>query len=77
MIKCIKNFIIPIVNDDGFDTGEYKVVKMGSKWTINDDEGDFRLIGGDIRLVSIDSDTDLAWIEICKETFEEYFDIIR
>lgn len=66
MYKCIKEFSIRAVDDDGSTIeNEYFDVLEGSVWTIPR-EDDFRFMGGEIRLES----DELGWIEIDKTTLK-------
>lgn len=72
MLKCIKEFNLRAVDDDGFTTeNKYFDVPKGSIWNIPEDAG-YRFIGGEIRLES----DDLGWIEINKTTLENNFETI-
>jgi len=73
MYKCIKGFSLELYDDDGFSIeGEYSNVEENTKWNVPEDV-DCRFIGGEIRL----ENDELGWIEISKETLEEYFEIVR
>lgn len=72
MYKCIKEFSLRAVGDDGssIENGYFDVPE-GSIWSIPEDK-DYRFIGGEIRLES----DDLDWIEIDKTTLENNFEAI-
>lgn len=73
MYKCIKEFSLRAVDDDGSSIeNEYFDVPEGSIWNIPEDK-DYRFIGGDIRLES----DELGWIEIDKTTLENNFEYIK
>lgn len=68
MYKCIKSFSVDEYDDDGFlIEGEYKIIEEGTLWEL--DEEKFRVIGGSVRLTK----NLWTWLEISKETLEEYF----
>jgi len=69
MKKCIckEPFEVDCCDDDGFSTEKTMQVKKGERFSVED--GAFRLIDGEVRLVS-----DSAWLEISKSTFDEHFD---
>ncbi|MFW9970259.1 MAG: hypothetical protein ACFFDF_08675 [Candidatus Odinarchaeota archaeon] len=69
--KCIKGFSVPKCDDNGFEIENVDfIVKENTIWNIEEDE-EFRMIGGDVRLV----DDDYGWLEISNERFEECFEI--
>lgn len=73
-VKCVKEFFIDKYDDDGRSiANEYIDIEEGSIFEI---ENDFRFIGGEIRLLALDTDTPFRWLEITKQTFEEHFEII-
>ena len=73
MYKCIKGFSLERYDDDGFEVeGEYLTVEENSIWNVPEDT-DCRFIGGEIRL----ENGDMGWLEISKDTLEEYFIDIR
>lgn len=68
MYKCIKSFSVDEYDDNGFFIeGEYKIIEEGTLWEL--DEEKFRVIGGSVRLTK----NLWTWLEISKETLEEYF----
>ncbi|MGJ0847438.1 hypothetical protein ACR77J_12175 [Tissierella praeacuta] len=65
--RCLKCFNIDKYDDDGFLEEEQRVeVVQGTIWELDDDS--FRVAGGEVRLIRNN-----FWIEISKETFENYF----
>ena len=74
-VKCIKGFFIDKCDDDGRSiANEYIDIEKGVVWEV---EEDFRFVGGQVRLLALDSDTSFEWLELSKETFEEHFETIR
>lgn len=74
-VKCVKEFFVDKCDDDGRSiANEYIDVEEGDIFEVEDD--DFRFIGGEVRLLALDSDTSFEWLEIAKETFKEHFEII-
>lgn len=75
-VKCIEGFLIDKCDDDGFIIeNEYIEVEEGTICEVENDN--FRVIGGEVRLLGVDSNTFFEWLEISKETFEEYFEAIE
>lgn len=68
MYKCTDTFFIDTVDDDGFHEDEQMTIPKYSIWDLPE-EDDYRFIGGEIRLESEKH----GWIEITKETLEQYF----
>lgn len=66
--RCIEEFGIPMVEENGFETGENCFVEEGSTWRL-DEETNY--IGGQNHL---ESDGELRWIEISDETLERCFE---
>ena len=64
--KCIKTFVLDSYDDDGFYTDGYMEIKVGEVYEV----GNEKIIGGDIHLDGVNVN---RWIEISKETLEEYF----
>ncbi|WP_053985015.1 hypothetical protein [Niameybacter massiliensis] len=72
--RCKKSWFCEVCDGDGLTVeGEYNEIKEGSIWIIDEDE--WRLIGGEVRLIN--KDEELWWLEIQKETFEEHFELIK
>lgn len=69
--KCIKDMVVDIVDADGFETGDWNIVSVGSIWELNND---INYIGGENHLESIDESTNAAWIEIDDEDLKGYFE---
>ena len=67
--RCIKKFEIYLLGINGFETGEYEVVPVGSLWELDDD-----IDWGDNHLESIDLSTHLGWIEIDDKGLRDYFE---
>jgi len=74
MYKCIKQFSLDLLDDDGFPLSEDEQLNIaeGSIWYFPEDK-DYRIIGADIRL----ENDDLQWIEITNEDFKEHFELIK
>lgn len=67
LYMCVKEFVVPKYDDDGFTTNDYIAIEKDSVWELNDDT---RHIGGDHHL---DKNETLEWVEISNETLESYF----
>jgi hypothetical protein len=68
MVKCKKPMEVEKCDDNGFTIpNKYVTIKEGSFWSIDDTPE--RIAGGEVRLENENSE----WIEISKESFEEYF----
>lgn len=65
--ECVKGFSVEKSDGDGWGTDEYEIVKEGSQWI--DQESDYRIAGGEIRLEQEDG----TWLELPKETIGESF----
>lgn len=70
--KCITEFQIELVDDDGFSTEKYETIQKDSLWIKSDD--DYRFIGGEVRLEKEEDDT--IWIEIPESSLKEDFELI-
>ena len=70
--KCIKNLYIDEYDEDGFSTGKWFFVPIGSIWEVDNDTP--KIIGSNntVRLVS-----ESKWIEILKSTLSEHFEKIK
>ena len=67
--KCIKGTFFDLCDGDGFTIeNEYFDLEEGSIWERADYE--FRVLGGDIRLDSMDGD---RWLEVSEETLQDHF----
>lgn len=70
--RCIEEFKVPKVGDDGFDTGEYYFVEVDSLWIL--EEG-ISYVGGRNHLKSDDIlGASPSWIEISDETLAQCFE---
>lgn len=80
LYKCIKDFYIENYDDNGFSKDTYSRISKGSIWEL--DEEPYRFIGDDdsIRLLRIwksKKAKTVIWIEISKETFEAFFEVVE
>lgn len=64
--RCVNGFSLPLVDDDGFSTGESMPVEAGTIWLLGDRAF---VTGAQVRL-----DADDRWIEISEESLAEYFE---
>ncbi len=64
--KCIKPFMLDAYDGDGFYVGGYMEIKAGEVYEV----GNEKIIDGEIHL---DGANVNRWIEISKETLDEYF----
>lgn len=69
--ECIKDFNVDYYNDDGRYEEHQISIKQGSVWYV-DEEADFRIINGEIRLIE-DKEGHYNWLEITQETLNGYF----
>ena len=70
MYKCIKGFLLDMVDGDGFTIKENGFeVEKGTIWKM--DKHSSRVIGGQIRLISTEESFD--WIEIDVATLRDNF----
>lgn len=67
--RCIKEIGLNVVDGNGFETGDWSVVPVGSIWELNND---LNYIGGENHLQS----EGLTWIEITNKDLEEHFEEI-
>lgn len=65
--RCIKELVLDVIGINGFETGDYAIVPVGSIWELNND---VNYIGGENHLQS----EGLTWIEITNEELKEYFE---
>ena len=71
--RCIKEFEIPKVGDNGFETGRYLFVEVDSVWVLDEDTN---YIGGQNHLERDDLlNEGPSWIEIGDKTLERYFEV--
>lgn len=71
--RCVKQIVLPKVDKDGFSIeNESYTTEIGSIWY--DNEEDYRLVGGEVRL---ELQGALEWIEITKDDLEECFEQIK
>ena len=70
--KCVVELILDDYDGDGFATGGWFIIPVGSIWEVDDDSP--KIIGNSdtIRLVS-----ESKWIEILKSTLSEHFEEIK
>lgn len=68
--RCIKEFVLDVVGIDGFETGDYGIVPVGSVWEL---DKDLDYMGGENHL---ESEEPLAWIEITNEDLKGHFEEI-
>lgn len=68
--KCISPFSLEKYDGDGFWTGEHMGVEPGEVYETRDRD----IIGGEIHLDGINVN---RWIEISKETLDEYFEEVE
>lgn len=69
--KCATGFYLDEYNEDGFDTGGYFTIKVGSIWKVDNEST--KILGDDnVRLVSGNN-----WIEISVLTLSEYFEEVK
>ncbi len=72
--KCTIPFEIEMCDDNGFFTeNDFKLIEKDSVWYISEDNPNYRLIGGEVRL---ESDND-GWIEITNEHLKDNFEMIE
>ena len=71
--RCIEEFEIPKVDNNGSETGQYLFVEVDSVWVLDEDTN---YIGGQNRLECDDFPTgNLLWIEISDEALGRYFEV--
>ena len=68
--KCKKSFPVDYFDEYGNWTEESMEVAKDSEWV--DEEDDYRVIDGEIRLSSL-ADNTFIFIEITEETLRDYF----
>lgn len=71
--KCIKELYLDDYDEDGFATGGWTVIPVGSIWKLDDSTR--RIVGGNdtIHLDLITEESKYQWIEILGSTLEEHF----
>lgn len=74
--ECIKELQVDCYDDNGHYEEKENVIEVGSIWIIEDEEDTFRMIGGDIRLIK-EGINEYSWLEISKDTLEEYFKLVN
>lgn len=65
--KCTKSLMLDSYDDDGFCVDGYMEIKAGEIYEV----GNEKIIDGEIHLDGINVK---RWIEISKETLDEYFE---
>ena len=75
--KCIKELYIDDYDEDGFATGGWSVIPVGSIWEA--DENPYRIIGGNdtVHLDLVTNKPKSQWIEILGSTLQKYFEPIK
>lgn len=75
--KCKETFYIEKHDEDGRSTGKMMAVVKGSKWQ-EDTDNKYRICGGDetVRLDRL-ALKKKQWIEVLRETFERYFELVN
>lgn len=68
--KCIKPFMLDTYDNDGFYTDGYMEIKTGEVYEV----GNEKIIDGEIHLDGVNVN---RWIEISKETLDEYFEEVK
>lgn len=70
--KCVVDLCLDDYDEDGFATGGWSVIQVGSIWEVDNDSP--KIIGNDdtVRLVS-----GSKWIEILGSTLSAYFEEIK
>lgn len=68
---CIKEIKIPLLTVMSFEEGAYKTIPVGSMWELN---SDIDCGYEENHLESIDSSTNVVWIEIEDEVLKSYFE---
>ena len=74
--RCIKELYIDKYDGDGFSTGGWFVIPVGSIWET--DASPHRIVGGNdtIHLDLIEGEPKGYWIEILGTTLTEHFEMI-
>lgn len=67
--RCIKELKIDLLEINGFESGVYETIPVGSIWEL-----DTEIACGENHLESIDLSTHLSWIEIDDKDLKEYFE---
>ena len=68
--KCMKSFMVDTYDDYGFYTDGYMEIKAGEIYEV----GNEKIIDGEIHLDGVNVN---RWIEISKETLDEYFEEVE
>lgn len=75
--KCIKELYIDEYDEDGFSTGGWFSIPVGSIWEI-DDSG-YKIVGGNdtVHLNLVTEQPKYQWLEILDSTLKEHFELIN
>ena len=78
--RCIKPFEVNMYDDEGFDEEELYYINEGDIYELNT-ENSYRIVGGDLHLDLVEDCNGNkrigCWLEISKETLEEYFEEVK
>lgn len=66
--RCIKEFTVPEIDDDGYETGNDLIIKKYSIWELGNDNP----IDAEITL-----DGSGGWIGLSKENLADYFEEMK
>ena len=70
--KCVVELILYDYDEDGFATGGWSTIPVGSIWEVDDDSHKIIEIDDTVRLVS-----ENKWIEILGSTLSAHFEEIK
>ena len=73
--KCKQDFELAEYDDDGFYKETNMKVDKDSVWELNENDVD-RIIGGEIRMILCDQEMTYTWLEVTKDTLDDYFEEI-
>lgn len=75
--RCVKDLYLDDYDDDGFATGGWTYIPVGSIWEV--DESLYRIVGGNdtIHLDLVTEESKYKWIEILYSTLKEHFELIN
>ena len=74
--KCIKELYIDEYDEDGFSTGGWFSIPVGSIWEVDDSE--HKIVGGnDTVHLDLVTEHKHQWIEILRSTLEDSFELIN